>query len=175
MRRALFVLLVIAVGVLGGARAAGGDRVAERVSLGAGLSIRVPPGWHALHGWLSDVVDPAPRLAAASFPARLSRHTCACGFPNVVKFPRQGAFIFVWEYLHPTHLQLARTPARPARFQVTDGSGVHLTCYGPSDTLVFKDDGRVFQVEIYIGPTNASPLRSSVAAALDSLHVEPAA
>jgi hypothetical protein len=30
-------------------------------------------------------------------------------------------------------------------------------------------------VEIYIGPTNASPLRASVAAALDTLHVAPAA
>lgn len=80
------------------------------MSVPAHLSIRVPADWHVLRGWLSDVVDPAPRLAVASFPARLSRHTCECGFPNVLNFPRDGAFTFVWEYPAPSARGLARTP-----------------------------------------------------------------
>lgn len=170
MRRGLIGLLVAAVVALGVASAAGGDRTARPVTLPAGLSVSVPMGWHVLRGWLSDVPDPAPRLAVASFPARLSRRTCACGFPNVIEFPRDGAFIFVWEYLNPSRLGLARAPRRPSAFQVEHG-GVHLTCDGPTDTVVFKDSGRVFQVEVYLGPRATPALRSSVAATLDSLHV----
>jgi hypothetical protein len=57
----------------------------------------------------------------ASFPVRLSRRTGSCGFPNVVSFPRDGAFVFVWEYLHPSPRGLARVPSRPARFHLALG------------------------------------------------------
>jgi hypothetical protein len=162
-------LSVVTVVVLGGAAAAGGDRAA---SVPNRLSVRVPSGWHVLHGWLSDVIDPAPRLAAASFPARLSRHTCSCGFPNVVNFPHGGAFIFVWEYLRSfSRRALARVPGRPTRFQLGDGGGVRQTCDGSSDTFGFKDAGRVFQVEVYLGPGAGRALRARVVAMLDSLRV----
>jgi hypothetical protein len=91
VRKALVALVVVVVAVLAGAGVAGGDHAANRVSVAGRLSVRVPAGWHVLRGWLSDVMDPAPRLAMASFPARLSRHTCECGSPNVVNFPRDGA------------------------------------------------------------------------------------
>lgn len=103
VRKVLAAVAVVTIAVLAAARAAGGDRGAIRVSVPGRLSIRVPAGWHVLRGWLSDVIDPAPRVAAASFPARLSRHTCECGLPNVVDFPRDGAFVFVGECLHPSH------------------------------------------------------------------------
>ena len=104
---------MLAIAALAAAGAAGGDRTSRHESVPARLSVSVPAGWHVLRGWLSDVTDPAPRLAVGSFPARLSRHTCECGFPNVVDFPRDGAFIFVWEYLHPAHRGLARVPKPP--------------------------------------------------------------
>jgi hypothetical protein len=113
----------------------------------------------------------------ASFPARLSRRTCACGFPNVIRFPRRGAFIFVWEYLHPSRRQLADTARRPARFALTPGRGVGRgalqTCDGPTDEFSFKQDGRAFQVEVYLGPGTDRDLRARTAATLDSLHVAP--
>jgi hypothetical protein len=135
------------------------------------LSVRVPVGWYVLRGWLSDVTDPAPRLAVASFPVRLSRHTCECGFPNVVNFPRDGAFVFVWEYLHPSRRGLARVPSRPVRFHLAAGRGVRQTCDGPNGGSGFKDAGRVFQVEVYLGPKAGPALRAQAAAALDSLRV----
>lgn len=174
MRRVLTALGVLVVVVFAAPAAAGGDRSAEPVSLPAGLSIRVPVGWHVLRGWLSDVVDPAPRLALASFPARLSRHTCECGFPNVVGFPRDGAFVFAWEYVHPQRAQLARTPHRPARFTLNVSRAVHRTCYGPTDEFDFQAAGRVFQVEVYLGPRAGPALRAALDATLDSLRVTPA-
>jgi hypothetical protein len=167
---ALAVLATVTVAVTG---EAGGDRGSRRVSVPAGLSVVVSPGWHVLRGWLSDVTDPAPRLAAASFPARLSRRTCECGFPNVVNLPRTGAFVFVWEYLHPTRRGLARTPSRPHRFHLTtDGKGRN-TCYGPTDEFSFKDAGRVFQVEVYLGPGASAARRGQAATMLDSWLAEP--
>jgi hypothetical protein len=83
----LVVLVMVAVAALAAGAAADRDHSAKRVSVPGRLSVRVPAGWHLVHGWLSDVTDPAPRLAIASFPARLSPHTCECGFPNVVDSP----------------------------------------------------------------------------------------
>jgi hypothetical protein len=171
VRKVLLALVVVATAVLAAAGAAGGDRAPTRVDVSGRLSIRVPVGWRVLPGWLSDVTDPAPRLAVASFPARLSRHTCECGFPNVVKFPRDGAFVFVWEYLHPSRRGLARAPRRPAHFSVGAGRGVRLTCDGPTGEFYFKDAGRVFQVEVYLGLAVGQALRGRVAATLDSLRV----
>jgi hypothetical protein len=168
-------LAVIVIAVLAAAGAAGGDRTASRVSLPGRLIVRVPAGWHVLRGWLSDVTDPAPRLAMASFPARLSRHICECGFPNVVEFPRNGAFIFVWEYVRYPRGQLGRVPARPARFSLAAGRGVRLTCDGPNGGFSFKDAGRIFQVEVYLGREVGPGRRAQAAATLDSLRVVPAA
>jgi hypothetical protein len=171
VRKALVVLVAVAVAALIAAGAAGGDHSAGRVGVPGRLSVRVPAGWHVLRGWLSDVTDPAPRLAIASFPARLSRHTCECGFPNIVNFPRNGAFVFVWEYLHYPRRQLARVPRRPARFSLAAGKGVRLTCDGPNSGFGFNDAGRVFQVEVYLGPDAGPALRVRAAGALDSLRV----
>ena len=174
VRKVLVALVVVMIGVLAVDGTAGGNRTAWRVSVAGRLSVRVPAGWHLLRGWLSDVGDPAPRLAVASFPVRLSRHTCECGFPNVINFPRGGAFVFVWEYLHPSRRGLARTPSRPVRFRLAADGKVRKTCYGPTDTFAFKDAGRVFQVEVYLGPRVDTALSGRVAALLDSLRVTPA-
>jgi hypothetical protein len=170
VRKFLVALVVLVIAALAAAGVAGGDRTARRVSVPGRLSVVVPPGWHVLRGWLSDVSDPAPRLAMASFPAKLSRHSCECGFPNVLNFPRGGAFIFVWEYLHFPRGNLARVPVRPARFSLAASRGVRLTCDGANGGFAFKDAGRVFQVEVYLGPDAGAALRASAAAALDSLR-----
>lgn len=175
VRKTLVVLVMVVIAALAAAGVAGGDRSARRMSVPGGLSVRVPVRWHVLRGWLSDVVDPAPRLAVASFPVRLSRRTCACGFPNVVNFPRDGAFVFVWEYLHPSRRELVRVPSRPGGFRLAAGAGARQTCDGSSDTFGFKDAGRVFQVEVYLGPGAGSALRRRTAAMLASLGVAPAA
>ena len=175
VRKILMAGAVVAIVVLVAAGAAGGDRAATRVNVPGRISVRVPASWHVLRGWLSDVTDPAARLAVASFPARLSRRTCECGFPNVVNFPRNGAFVFAWEYLHPSGRGLARAPSRPIRFHLASDGSVRNTSDEPTDTFGFRDAGRVFQVEVYLGPATGPRLRGRVAAMLDSLFVAPSA
>lgn len=167
----LMTFVLIGIAGLAAAATAGGDRSAQPASRADRLSLRVPPRWHVLHGWLSDVIDPAPRLAVASFPASLSRHTCSCGSPNIVSFPRDGAFIFVWEYVRPfARRALARVPRRPTSFRLAGDGGVHQTCDGPSDMLAFRDASHVFQVEVYLGPAAGPLLRAQTTGALDSLR-----
>lgn len=167
MRRIAVALCIVIIGLLSAARVAGGDRP---VTTGR-LSVRVPVGWHVLGGWLSDVVDPVPALAVASFQARLSRHTCECGLPNVLRFPRDGAFVFVWEYPHPSRRMLAHTPPRPAHFDVAGQGEVRHTCFGPSDGFVLESADRILQVDVYLGPAVSRALRGRLAAVLDSLGV----
>jgi hypothetical protein len=168
-------IAMIAMVALAAAGTAAGDRTPARVGVPGGVSVRVPAGLHVVRGWLSDVSDPAPRLAVASFPVKLSRHTCECGFPNVEGFPRDGAFVFVWEYLHPSRRELARTPRRPDRVRLPVRGSVRKTCEGPSDTFAFTDAGRVFQVEVYLGSAVTPALRGRMAAMLGSMLVAPPA
>jgi hypothetical protein len=139
------------------------------------ISVRLPPGWRMVHGWLSDVLDPIPRVAIASFPARLSRHTCVCGMPNVESFPRTGAFLFVWEYPNLPRRVLARFPRRPARFRMASERPQRYVCQGPSDEVIFREAGRAFQAELYLGPAAGPRVRARLLATLDSMQVGRAA
>jgi hypothetical protein len=169
MRRLPIVLfLVTFASPLG--TAAGGDRHGGLVRVPGKVSTLVPPGWHLVHGWLSDVTDPAPRLAVGSFPVRLSRQTCACGSPNVIHFPRNGAFVFVWEYLHPSPRMLAAVPRRPSGFRLPAGKPQRFRCQGPSDSFNFADRDRYFQVEVYLGPAVSSVTRARTMRILQSLR-----
>jgi hypothetical protein len=167
MRKLALAGLLVAVGLLA-ASAASGERAASSVP--DRITVRVPAGWHRLQGWLSDVTDPAPRLALASFPARLSRQTCACGLPNVIHFPRDGAFVFVWEYLHPSGRMLAALRPRPRLFRLRAAEPQQFTCHGPSDSFSFRDHGRDFQVEVYLGPVAKPVTQARMLAVLDSFR-----
>jgi hypothetical protein len=135
------------------------------------VSVRVPAGWHRLRGWLSDVRYPIPVLAVGSFQVRLSRHSCACGFPNVEHFPGNGSFLFVWEWTQPNRRQLARLPHAPPRLVPPTGSREASMCDGPSGGFAFQRAGRVFQVELYTGPGASRRDRSELISVLDSLRV----
>jgi hypothetical protein len=171
VRRIAIALVAVAVAGLTPARASAPARRASGLIARGDLTARVPNGWHALRGWLSGVVEPVPALAVASFPATLSRHTCACGFPNVVHFPRDGAFVFVWEY--PPG-EVSPLPRRSARFHLARGRPVRWTCSGSSDEFVFGvAGGEALQVEVYLGPAASSTLRTQIEGFLESLRVNP--
>jgi hypothetical protein len=165
------LLLVMTISGVAVASADTGDPAARRAAVRGGLSIRLAPGWQLRRAWLSDVIEPIPRLAVASFPVRLSRRTCECGMPNVRGFPRDGAFLFMWEYPHPSRRMLAQFPHRPARFQIGSGRPQRSACAGPSDEISFQDAGRAFQAEIYLGPAAGAGIRARLLATMDSLRV----
>jgi hypothetical protein len=143
-----------------------------RVDAGGGVSVRVPPGLHLIRRPLTDVTDPAQRLAVASFDVRLRAESCECGTPNVRNFPSDGAFVFAWEYEAPySAASMGRIPRRPAAFDVGRGTPQTPECAGPSWVDDFRDNGRVLQVDVYLGPRAGPAVRGRVDALLDSLRV----
>lgn len=137
------------------------------------MSVAVPPGWHMIRGWLTDVISPIPRLALASFPARLSRRTCTCGFPNVRQWPADGAFLFLWEYPAPSRRELRQLRARPRHLNLAGMHAIGATCQGSSTVLEFRIGRRSFQAELYIGRRAGPRRRARLIAVLESLRPSP--
>ena len=173
MRKLAVIVLVLAAVSAATALAATADSAGTRARTREQVLVDVPAGWHRLNGWLSDVTYPIPRLAVASFPVKLSRHSCECGMPNVRHFPRNGAFLFVWEWSHETRSQLARNPQAPPNAIPPAGQPQRYECEGPTWTFGFRRGGRVFQVELYTGPATSRSARAGLMAILKSLRVAP--
>lgn len=172
MRKAVTLLIAVTVAGVSAAPAA----TYRRTNAGNGITIDVPPGgWRVVRRHITDVYDPAQRLAMTTFDLKQAGYwTCECGIPGFRRFPPNGAFLFVWEQLHDAKRMLPRTPSRPAHFHITGAKPQRGLCDGPSDEFVFKDGGRVFQVEVYIGPKTTARTRTQLEAALDSFHAAAA-
>ena len=165
MRRLLLVpALALAVIAAMTAPAGAGD---QRTSVNGGVSVVMPHGWHVVRH-ISYVTEPAP-AALATFPVRLGRHSCECGMPNVVGFPRTGALLVVWEYRRIAHRDLRYFRPHAARFRI-GRSAIKEAC-APSDGRTFRESGRGFQAEIYLGPAAPASARAQIAAILDSWRV----
>lgn len=132
----------------------------------AGVIVRVPPGWHRVRGPRTHVIDPVLALAVASFPAR-STSTCGCGAPELREFPGNGAFVLIWEWPHPDTAALAQTRPRPDAFRILGFRKHRYECGYPSWVGDFRQAGRVFQVEVYLGPATGLKARNRVEALLD--------
>jgi len=156
--------LALAVTAALTAPAGAGD---QRASLPEGVSVVVPQGWHVVPR-ISDVTDPTPR-AFATFHVQLARQSCECGMPNVVGFPRTGALLVVWEYRRIARRDLRYFPSHEAHFSI--GRSVIAHACAPSDSRTFREGGRGFQVEIYLGPDAPASVRAQMAAILDSWRV----
>jgi hypothetical protein len=141
--------------------------VGGRVALGGGVNVVLPAGWHRV-GRISEVTDPIP-LALATFPVRLARTACECGMPRVRDFPRTGALVVAWEYRRVSRRDLRSFPAHAARFRI--GRSAIAGACAPSDGRAFREAGRGFDVEIYLGPDAPASVRRQIAAILDSWRV----
>jgi hypothetical protein len=145
-----------------------------RVAVGAGLSVRLPGGWHLISRRLTDVVSPVQRLAVTSFVLPRRPPVGGCDpMMAVRRMPDNGAFLFMWEYAGATSFSrhdLMRFPPRPARFRLgfdRYGSPGGTTMAGAT----FREHGNVFQVQLYLGAHATRRRRAQLLAVLDSLTV----
>jgi len=139
----------------------------QRTSLGGGVSVVLPRGWHVVRH-ASEVTDPIPR-AFATFHVRLARHSCECGSPDIAGFPRDGAFVLAWEYSRITRRDLRYFPVHAEDFRI--GRSVISDNCAASDGRTFRAGGRGFDVRIYLGPDAPASARRQIAAILDSWRV----
>lgn len=161
------VLALVVIAAMTASSAGAGD---QRTSLGGGVTVALPAGWHLTHGKGTSLSEPFARLSAATFAVRFSASPCVCDTPRVANFPRDGAYLLVFEWplprrqrhtfaAHTRHFHIARSAIRPG------------DC-GPSDTRLFREANRGYQVQIYLGPDAPASARAQIAAILDSWRVD---
>jgi hypothetical protein len=211
--RSIAIVPLIAAASISVALPSGGAARAPRVSVGRGISVRLPEAWHLVQQVIGPSYSGRPTAlqagVVASFAVKFGRHPCPCARPNyrtcgqwceetsILDYPKAGAIVFLWEFPAPRQpANLGRgLVARPARFRVApsdpdfatalarelrdlhrrvghacvEGPGSH-----PSWWSDFVDNGRVFQLEAYLGPAAGAGIRERVDAMLDSLKISPA-
>jgi hypothetical protein len=180
VRRLLLVpALALAVTAALTAPAGAGDQehraavVSGRLEVGGGVSVDLPAGWHLTRGTGTPLVVPFPRLSAATFPVRFSKQYCVCDTPHVANFPRDGAYLLVLEWPAVSRRDAKVYPAHTTHFHIGRSAISQQDC-GPSDGRLFREGGRGFQVQIYLGPDAPASARTQIAAILDSWRVAPA-
>lgn len=168
MRRLLLVP-VLALSVTAAVTASSAGAGDQRTSLGGGVSVALPAGWHLTHGKGTPLTEPFPRLSAATFAVRFSATHCVCDTPRVANFPRDGAYLLVFEWRLPRarHQTIA---AHTRHFHIAR-SAIRSGDCGPSDMRLFREAGRGYQVQIYLGPEAPASARAQIAAILDSWRV----
>ena len=130
----------------------------------------LPAGWHLTRGKGTPLIDPVPRLSAATFRVRFSRQYCVCDTPHVTGFPRDGAYLFVMEYPAVAHRDYGMFRGHTTHFQI-GRSAIKAGDCGPSDTVLFREGGRGYQAQIYLGPAAPASARAQIAAILNSWRV----
>jgi hypothetical protein len=168
--RRLLLVPALALAVTAAVTASSAGAGDQRTSLGGGVSAVLPAGWHLTHGKGTTLTEPFPRLSAATFAVRFSAQHCVCDTPRVANFPRDGAYLLVFEWPLPRR-QSHNLPAHSPHFHIARSAITRGDC-SPSDNRLFREGGRGYQVQIYLGPDAPAAARRQIAAILDSWRVE---
>ena len=138
-----------------------------------GVTLRYPANWHATTTPLTHVTDPEQIVAIASYPLpRSNRGDNGCQPQEALDhLPATGAFIYGWEDPADSVFGPPRAsdfPARPAHFKLPRYA--QYECSGPGYMLVFRDNGRFFQMHVALGRHATPATRQEVLRILDSFH-----
>lgn len=154
MNRNLWLCLVIAAMLVPAAVSA-----EPRLSVGAGLSVVVPHGWHLSRSPVTVCDSPRQVLVAATGPVRL--HTS-------LRIPRRSALVLLME------AGAGRFPTRPAKFTLPPLGNLGGCCEmptGPGAELLFRDHGRRFYAFVYVGERAPPGAPRDLLRLLNSLRV----
>ncbi|MDA0183856.1 hypothetical protein OJ997_26355 [Solirubrobacter phytolaccae] len=140
-------------------------------ALFAGLSWTLPAGWQAVEPRSTAVIEPAPQLAAATFPLRQTERDDGCS-PDTAqrRLPADGAVVWLVESRDITPRALARLPQRPARFVI--GRPQSVECLGHGAVVHWQEQGRALSAQVLLGREAGVARRREAAALLDTLVVE---
>jgi hypothetical protein len=174
MRR--LVLAIAATIVLAGCGGHGAPAGQRRASLGAGISIAVPRGWHAAGSRITALVYPVDRLLLTSYRARRGGN-CA---PDRAEqeLPANGVLAYLFEYrprvgkVWPSSFRRSEFPQRPAHFKLSRRAFGHFECWRVASYVIrFRAAGRPFQLHVAFGPRAGAVRRAALLRALDSLRI----
>lgn len=142
-----------------------------KLALFVGLSWTLPAGWQPAPPAPTAVIEPAPLLAAATFPLRQTRRDPGCAPETAARLlPRDGAIVWISESRDISPRDAARVPARPARFVV--GRPRSIECLGNGVSVHWREQGRVLSAWVLLGRDAGVARRREAGALLNSLVVE---
>ena len=165
-----FALLVGALAVLALAGGVEGRAVrAERIGV-AGVSIELPPGWHAMPlSAQPSQSDPVTRIVASSGPVWFGR---GCNDLDYA-FPRTAVALVLVEWVRPT--PGTRFAPRRRRFTATTlpiRPPPALECFnGPGGGVPFSTRGRRFAAYVLLGRQAPASLAARARVVLNTLEV----
>jgi hypothetical protein len=155
VNRALCLSLLVAVTLLPAAFGA----PEPRLSVGAGLSVVVPRGWHLSRSSVTTCTDPKQLLVATTGRVRLR---------TALRIPPRAALVLLMEG------SSGRFPARPAKFTLPPLGNLGGCCeipVGRGAELVFRDHGRKFYAFVYVGERAPPAARRDLLRLLNSVRL----
>lgn len=146
----------------------------SQIAGSAGVSVRLPAGWHFFkHGvapWSMPYGDPLIRIVVASTPIHSYPQGCKA---ETFRFSRGGVGLMVVEWLHPQNPR--GWPKWPGRFTKTSlpvEPGHTVECWpGRGGSAVFRDHGRYFGAYLLLGRGTKLSKATRARAVLDTLMV----
>lgn len=138
----------------------------------AGVSIRLPEGWHETRTATDRETDPVVRLAVSSGPIRPGGGACRV---SAYDFPADAVAIVLVEW-RSLEVGPPQGPVRPDRFTESSlpiSEPPSIECFGGAGgSAQFVEAGRVFGAYVLVGLGARPELRAAARAVLDTLRVE---
>jgi hypothetical protein len=150
---------------------------ARRTQAGHGLTVELPPGWHASGVSLTpNLSDPREVLAAASYPLRYRPHACAQVPVSALEDLGQGGAFVELEERRAGPQDPSEFPPRPAHFGPSLGGPSEASACAPGVHMSehwfgFTDHGRHFYGRVAFGPAASKDTQDDAWGLLNSLKV----
>lgn len=136
-----------------------------------GIRFQPPSGWAVHEKQLTATVEPLQQLAFGSYEVPDRKRDPNCTPKAAIDaLPRDGAFVFMFEYRRLNRTQRMRFPAYP-RFRLLGKEKRAYECFGESWLFRWRDKGRTFQAHAYLGENAERRRREELLAALRSIVV----
>lgn len=146
------------------------------VSVGSGINVRSPHGWHLFHPPITSLVYPYDRMLLTSYPATTGGECGPTRAESVL--PAGGALIYLSEYGatpgvfgEPRGMEF---PPQSAGFKLQRANLGNYECSAvPSYLLRFRAAGRLFQVSLAFGAHATASRRAQATHILSDLQIQP--
>jgi len=146
-------------------------------SVGSGITVRYPRGWHLIAPPITSLAYPYDRLLLTSYPATGGG---ACGPTRAENaLPADGALIYLFEYTTTPGSVFGESkgmsfPPQSAAIKLHRSDLGNYECSTVPNYLIrFSTAGRLFQAQVALGPHATPARRAEALQILTSLRVRP--